>query len=88
MGKKKQEAKPEMHPPSSVPERLIREHSRYAPDMLTDTLMILARDVEDAMIQSGAVPGKDYTYLNIFELAVRLHAAATMGALAHVNEVY
>lgn len=51
-------------------ERLINEFNEYALDTLTDYLSILARDIEDALIQCGAEPGKDYGYLDLFKLAV------------------
>lgn len=53
-------------------DRLINEYENYAPDTLTDYLLIIARDVEDSMMQAGAEPGKDYTYLDIFKMAVEL----------------
>lgn len=53
-------------------DRLINEYENYAPDTLTDYLLIIARDVEDSMMSAGAEPGKDYTYLDIFKMAVEL----------------
>lgn len=53
-------------------DRLINEYENYAPDTLTDYLLIIARDIEDSMMHAGAEPGKDYTYLDIFKMAVEL----------------
>jgi hypothetical protein len=59
----------------ATPPRLIKAFDREMSDSLTDLLMIAARDIEDAMVQSGAVPGKDYTYLELYKLAVQIHSA-------------
>mgnify|MGYP000920431666 CR=1 FL=1 len=56
-------------------DRLIKEYTQYGKDSLTDYLLILATDVENSMISAGAVPGKDYTYLDIFKMATTLYAA-------------
>ena len=55
--------------------RLIKEYKRYGKDSLGDYLLILATDVEDSMIEAGAEPGKDYTYLDIFKMATTIYAA-------------
>ncbi|SMF94402.1 hypothetical protein SAMN02949497_1717 [Methylomagnum ishizawai] len=34
-----------------------------------DTLLLFARNIEDALIDAGAVPGEDYTRLDLFRLA-------------------
>lgn len=36
---------------------------------MSDLLMVMARNVEDSLIQSGAKAGKDYTYLDLYKLA-------------------
>ncbi len=36
---------------------------------LTDLLLALAANIEDALIESGAAPGKDYQVLDLFKLA-------------------
>jgi len=54
--------------------RLTKEFKNIAPDALCDYLSVLASDIEDAMLQSGAEPGKDYTILDLFKLAVELTA--------------
>jgi len=46
------------------------EFGEISPDSLTDHLYSVAKDIEKAMIMAGAKPGKDYTYLDLFKLAV------------------
>ncbi len=52
---------------------LIRRYENYgltssdAP--LDDLLLVIATNIEDALISAGAVPGKDYTMLDLFKLA-------------------
>jgi hypothetical protein len=36
---------------------------------LHDVMLMFARNIEDAMIDSGAVPGEDYSRLDLFKLA-------------------
>lgn len=36
---------------------------------LTDLLLALAANIEDALLQAGARPHKDYTTLDVFKLA-------------------
>lgn len=59
----------------SQPSRLITEFTDMDTDTLTDYLSMLARDIEDAMIQCGAVPGKDYTILDVFKLVATMYRA-------------
>jgi len=59
--------------------RLTKEVEDIDPDALCDYLSILASDIEDAMLQSGAEPGKDYTILDLFKLAVNLAAPERIG---------
>jgi len=53
-------------------DRLIKEFKRFEDESMTDFLSIAARDIEDALLQCGAEPGKDYTYMDLFKLAVQL----------------
>ena len=56
-------------------ERLVKEYDEYDEydsNTLTDTLLICARDFEDAMLAAGASPEKDYDYKFIFDQASRL----------------
>lgn len=48
---------------------LIRRLDEYRDDVFTDMLMLYAHDIEDALITSGAVPGQDYDYVKLMELA-------------------
>lgn len=59
--------------PSPAPSRLIRKYERNGitkdQQPLEDLLMVLAETIEDSLIQSGAKPGVDYTYLDLYQLA-------------------
>jgi hypothetical protein len=44
---------------------LIRFVGQTEPEALEDLLLIMAKNVESAMITAGAEPGKDYTYQGI-----------------------
>lgn len=57
-----------------APARLIKVYETYDQESLTDHLLIMAKDIEDALLQAGATPGKDYTYVKLFELAVQFKA--------------
>jgi hypothetical protein len=37
---------------------------------LTDFLTIVANNIEESMLQAGAMPGTDYTYRDIYQLAI------------------
>lgn len=52
--------------------RLINEYKDYDEDSLCDYLLIIAGNVEDSLMAAGAVPKIDYTYLDIYKLAVEL----------------
>lgn len=52
-------------------DRLIQSFVEYDTDSFKDYLSILARDIEDALMQCGATPGKDYTYRDIFNWAMQ-----------------
>ena len=36
---------------------------------LSDYLLIVAMNIEDSLVTAGAVPNKDYTYLDLIKLA-------------------
>lgn len=38
---------------------------------LTDYLRVIAINIEDSMIEAGAVPGKDYTFIDIYKMAMQ-----------------
>jgi len=40
------------------------------PTALEDLLLVLAKNVEEALVASGAEPGKDYQRLDLFKLAL------------------
>lgn len=48
---------------------LINELEHVDTTKLADNWMEVARVIEQSMIQSGAVPGVDYTYLDLYKLA-------------------
>ena len=48
---------------------LIRFFSSTEPEALEDLLLIMAKNVEEAMLMAGAKPGEDYTYRDLFTLA-------------------
>jgi hypothetical protein len=49
--------------------RLIRDFGEADPNTLEDLWLILARNVEDSLIEAGATPGEDYTMLDLYKLA-------------------
>jgi hypothetical protein len=51
---------------------LIRFVGKTEPEALEDLLLIMAKNVESAMVTAGAEPGKDYTYRDLFTLAMPL----------------
>ena len=38
-------------------------------DEFSDLFMIMAKNVEDSLIQGGATPGEDYSILDLYRLA-------------------
>jgi hypothetical protein len=48
---------------------LIPRFEHICRDDFTDFFTIVAKNIEDSMIQSGATPGKDYTILDLYKLA-------------------
>jgi len=51
--------------------RLIKEYANYDPTTFCDYLLIVAQNIEDSMLQAGGKPGKDYTFRDIYQLAVQ-----------------
>jgi hypothetical protein len=39
------------------------------PSTLEDLVLIMAKNIEQALIQAGAIPGTDYTIKDLFSLA-------------------
>lgn len=51
---------------------MIKEYENYDEDSLCDYLLIIAGNVEDSLIAAGATPKTDYTYLDVYKMAVEL----------------
>ena len=49
--------------------RLIAEFGQEEPKALEDLLLVMANCIEISMVNGGAVPGKDYTILDLYKLA-------------------
>lgn len=52
--------------------RLLNTYEVVAQNSLEDLIYIMALNVEDALITGGAVPGKDYKILDLYQLAMPL----------------
>ena len=50
-------------------ERLIKRYETTDPNSLEDLLYVMAVNIEDSLLGTGAVPGKDYTILDCYKLA-------------------
>ncbi|MFC6806655.1 hypothetical protein ACFQE2_13405 [Methylophaga thalassica] len=48
---------------------LIKQYETVDTKTLQDGWMETAREIESSLINSGAVPGKDYSYLDLYKLA-------------------
>jgi len=48
---------------------LITEYEHVDTRTLQDGWLEVARNIEVSMMQAGAVPGDDYTYLDLYKLA-------------------
>ncbi len=53
--------------------RLTREHSAYNTEALADWLSLATSSIENGLLQSGATPGVDYTFRDLFGWAVALN---------------
>lgn len=49
--------------------KLIRDYEVTDHSSLEDLLLVMAKNVEDSMLQAGAKPGDDYTILDLYKLA-------------------
>ncbi len=49
--------------------RLIKHFENLQPDHLHDLLIIMAKNIEDSLLDCGAVAGKDYTIVDLYTLA-------------------
>lgn len=48
---------------------LIKQYQTVDTSTLQDGWMEVAREIEASLMNSGAVPGKDYTYLDLYKLS-------------------
>jgi len=48
---------------------LLRQIGETDPSTLEDLILIMAKNVERALIEGGAVPGEDYTILDLYGFA-------------------
>ena len=48
---------------------LIKSFDTVDTNSLDDFYMVIAQSIETSLIQSGAVPGTDYTLLDLYKLA-------------------
>ena len=49
--------------------QLIRDFETVDQTAFEDFFMVIAKNIEDSLIQSGAVAGKDYSYIDLYNLA-------------------
>ena len=54
---------------SKMSKNLIRGYEITDHNSLEDLIYVMAKNVEDSLIQGGAEPGKDYTILDCYKLA-------------------
>ena len=50
-------------------EPLIRDYEAVDLSALEDLIMVMAKTIENSMIQAGATPGEDYSYVDLYKLA-------------------
>lgn len=48
---------------------LIRAYTEIDPTALEDYYMAVAKAIEKSLVQAGATPGVDYTFLDLYKLA-------------------
>lgn len=61
--------------------KLIKKFDDYNESMLTDILMVYCMNIENAMIQMGAEPGKDYSYQDLMTWAIQTSTASELDKL-------
>lgn len=49
--------------------KLINDFELTDPNTLEDLLLIFAKNIENSLIQAGAVAGQDYNFLDLYKLA-------------------
>ncbi len=52
--------------------RLLKTYEQTDPKTLEDFTYLMAANMEDALLQGGAVPGKDYQLLDLYQLGMPL----------------
>lgn len=52
-------------------QRLTKKLALIDEKSLTDVLMTVAANIEDALLQHGATPGKDYTYIDLYNMSLK-----------------
>ncbi|EFO1585572.1 hypothetical protein NOI88_20270 [Escherichia coli] len=64
---------------------LIKRYTNYDMTHLSDALSCIAANIENAYIQSGAVAGKDYTYNDLMNLAMKFVSGSELGNTFHTD---
>jgi hypothetical protein len=52
-----------------TPKRLVAPQGRFDPDLVSDLLVVMMANAEDALLASGATPGIDYNRLDLLKAA-------------------
>lgn len=53
----------------AAPRRLVVPPSRFDPSLVSDLLVVMMANVEDALLASGATPESEYTRLDLLKAA-------------------
>ena len=59
--------------------RLVKTHTTYDASTIEDYLALMCANIEDAFLTNGAVPGQDYTHLDLMKIAVQIATSAKNG---------
>ena len=62
--------------------RLIPDVRNIDREALSDYLLVIAGDIEDVFIATGATPDKDYTRLDLIKMAVEIHKSSMTSTLS------
>jgi hypothetical protein len=66
----------------TAPERLIQfDVEMIGEKYLEGYLAVAAENIESSLMSVGATPGKDYTYIDLYKLAIQLVTAGPMESL-------
>ena len=65
--------------------RLLKTYETVSNGTIEDSLYLVAANIEDAMLTGGGVPGVDYTFKDLYSMAVTLmpHMFPEMGDMSH-----